>query len=264
MPNTIVESAGAPAALGIGTAEATVFSGLRVPSKARGLLAWQPIIHTTAPAAAESVFVVVGIRGADFHNQPQEVFAPVGGSHLGTIGGNNLRDPRWHRVNAALNGNETFDIYAEALDAMAGNARIGVNLLYSVERPVNPPLYSQCTRETAVGTAAGAVTGGSLTISQARKIVQLEGVATNSTVTADEPLSVNIALNSSAMTPQDQTFDVVADTVEATSGIQTAYPCIIPVDIDVHGSTIVIASTYTLRLALTAAGQAGHCVKWIR
>jgi hypothetical protein len=257
---------GAPAALGTGTDEAVISSSYKVPTSARNLMAIMPLVHTTAPAAAESVFVVVGIRGTDFKNQPFEIFAPIGGSHLGTIGGNIVRDPRWHQMNYKLTGNETFTIYAEALDAMAGNARIGMNFLYSDVAPSGrqPPIKSICSRETAVGTAATTFGGTAVTIQNGLRVISLEAAVTGSTVTADEPLSAHLNLNSTGFTPvNDVDVEMIADTIEATSGIQICYPTKAPIDVKIKGSTIQIVPTFTNRLALTAAGQGGFCLKYI-
>lgn len=259
-----ITSAGAPAAVGTGTSKVTIFSTFKVDSSARQLIAIQPIVHTTAPAAAESVFVIVGIEGSDFKNQPFKVFAPIGGAHLGTIGGNNLRNPRWHQMGAKLQGNETFKIFAQPLDAMAGNARVGVNFKFSDQPPSGTAIHSECVTQTSTGTTAGTASGETMTIQNGSRLIAIEGAVTSSTVTADEPLSVNIALNSTGFKPiNDFDFEIVGDTVEATSGIQTAYPFESTVDSSIVGATIQITSVYTLRLTLTAAGQAAYCIKYI-
>jgi len=252
----------AAAALGTGTAETNLSTTYKVPSAARELVAYMPFVYTTAPAAAESVVVVVGIRGSDYKKQPMEVFAPIGGAHLGTIGGNNLRDPRWHEVHSPLTGNETFTIYAEALDAMAGNAKVGVIFLYNDKYSGLPTIKSVCTRETAVQTI-GTNGTNTLSINGANHIHEIEGVATTSTVTADEPWDVGISLNSTGFESiNDVDFTAYSDTIEATSGIQTAYPIRVPVDLNVTSNAITINITYAPRLTLSAAGQAGICVKY--
>jgi hypothetical protein len=258
-----IESVGAPAALGTGTDEATLFSNYRVPSKARQIKKVMPIIHTTAPAAGESILAVLSIGGNDF-DTPYEILCPVGGSHLGTIGANNTEPPRWHEMNYKVNGNEKLDILGEALDAMAGNARIGMNIWYADYDPTLPTVKALCTREIAVATS-GRTVATAISLQNVKKIFQIEAAITGGVVTADEPLSANIALKSSNFNPINTIdFDLIGETVEATSGIQTCYGVKFPVELAITDTTIEIVPTVSTRLTLTAAGQAGICFKYTR
>lgn len=255
-----------PTATGTGTARTSINATYQVPSIARALVAVQPLITASAPATAESVLAILDFIGKDCTFQPCELPFPVGGSKLGAIDTPHVEAPRWFPVNAPLTGNEVWDVGVEPLDAMAGNGLAGANLIFDTVEPNVPLIKTASTRETATGTGTGEVTGSTITLSNASKIIELGGAVTGSTVAADQEHLAYMTLKSTGfhtITEHKFFLDAVQAIDTGTSGVVQTHLMRVPVDIDITVSSCVITSAIYITTAFATAGQFFHYMRYI-
>jgi hypothetical protein len=253
------------AAGGVAVARAVVENHL-VPDKAKMLLGWRPIDIPAVEAVAESSLSVFDISGPNYNFQPQEVFCGcVADSVLGATGGMFHSESEYYDVFAPVAGGETIAIGVEPLDAIAGNRRCGVEFTWTDVRPPLPVIRSLCSRETAVAAAAGINAGPALAITDAHELIEVGGAATHAAITAAEELNITLILKCTAWPVNEIRilFEPTGSVEVATPGGFNAYLTRRLERMKFSQPTATINADYDVDIALTAAGQAGHFIRWI-
>jgi hypothetical protein len=237
-----------------------------VPDKAKTLLGWRPIDCPAALAAAESGLAVFDIQGVNYNYQPQEVICGnTSGSLLAT--GTAIQAPsEYYDVFAPVAGGEIINVGVEPCDAEAVNRRSAAEFTWTdVRLPELPVIRSLCGREVAIAIAAvGEVPGVAMPITDAHELIEIGGCATESVNTALEELMVTLVLRCTAMPINEirAIFEPYAGTA-ITPGSNIAYVTRRAVSQKFSQASVTINSAYDVDIALAAAGQAVHYVRWI-
>jgi hypothetical protein len=237
-----------------------------VPDKAKTLLGWRAIDCAAAGAVAESGLAVFDIQGANYNYQPQEIICGnTSGSILAT--GTPLQAAsEYYDVFAPVAGGELINVGVEPCDAEAGNRRCAAEFTWTdVRLPELPTIRSLCGREVAIAIAAvGEVPGVAMPISDAHELIEYGGCATESVNTAAEELNVTLILRCTAM-PLNEirgVFEPYAGSA-ITPSSNIAYVTRRLARQKFSQTSVTITSAYDVDLALAAAGQAVHYVRWI-
>jgi len=236
-----------------------------VPDKAKTLLGWRPIETATAGAVAESMLSVFDIQGVNYNFQPQEVMCGnVAGSMLAT--GTPIQAPsEYYDVFAPVAGGEIINVGVEPLDALAGNRRSAAEFTWTDVRLPLPPIRSLCSREIAIAIAAvGEVAGLAMPITDAHQLVEVGGCATESVNTAAEELMVTLILRCTAL-PLNEIrclLEPYAGTA-VTPGSNAAYVARRLQRMKFSQTSVTVNSAFDVDIALAAAGQAAHYIRWI-
>jgi hypothetical protein len=255
------------AAGGAATAEATVES-YRIPDKARTLLGWRPIDGGNDLAVAESCVAVFSLTGSNYNYQPQEVVAGTTADAILKDGEYQYGQSEYYDVFAPVGGGETLTVNVEPADAIAGNRRDGVEFSWTDIRLPLPVIYSQCSREVAVGAAAGRVAGTTLNINNAHRLIEVGGIVTKAAVTLEEDLNVSLEIACTALTPIQTLrcmFDPVTPYADLTTdfGSAHAYLARRPQLLNFTSDRASITATFDLDVVQSAAGQGVHYIRWI-
>jgi hypothetical protein len=236
-----------------------------VPDKAKTLLGWRPIDVPAALAAAESTLAVFDIQGVNYNFQPQEVICGnTAGSLLAT--GTAIQAPsEYYDVFAPVAGGETINIGVEPLDALAVNRRSMAEFTWTDVRLPLPTIRSLCGREVAIAIAAvGEVPGVAMPITDAHQLIEVGGCATESANTALEELMVTLILRCTAL-PLNEIrvgFEPYAGS-QITPASNIAYVTRRVQRMKFSQRSVTVTSAYDVDLALAAAGQAVHYLRWI-
>lgn len=253
------------AAGGVALARAVVDAAFVVPDKARTLLGWRPIDYATAEAIAESALSVFDIVGQNYNFQPQEVICGnVAGSILAT-GGLLHSCSEYYDVFAPVKGGETWNIGVEPLDAIAGNRRSGAEFTWTDVRLPLPTIRSQCSREIAIAIAAvGEVAGLAMPITDAHELIEVGGCATQSVNTVFEELNITLVLRCTAMPMNEiRVMFEPCGCAGITPASSNAYVSRRVERMKFSQQSVTITSAFDVDVALAAAGQAAHYIRWI-
>jgi hypothetical protein len=236
-----------------------------VPDKAKTLLGWRPIETATAGAVAESMLSVFDIQGVNYNFQPQEVMCGnTAGSMLAT--GTPIQAPsEYYDVFAPVAGGEVINVGVEPLDALAGNRRSAAEFTWTDVRLPLPTIRSLCSREIAIAIAAvGEVAGLAMAITDAHQLIEVGGCATESVNTAAEELMVSLILRCTALPVNEirTVLEPYAGTA-VTPGSNAAYVTRRLQRMKFSQPSVTINSAFDVDIALAAAGQAAHYVRWI-
>jgi len=236
-----------------------------VPDKAKTLLGWRPIETATAGAVAESMLSVFDIQGVNYNFQPQEVMCGnTAGSMLAT-GTPIQAASEYYDVFAPVAGGEILNVGVEPLDALAGNRRSAAEFTWTDVRLPLPPIRSLCSREIAIAIAAvGEVAGLAMPITDAHQLIEVGGCATESVNTAAEELMVTLILRCTAL-PLNEircVLEPYAGTA-VTPGSNAAYVTRRVQRMKFSQPSVTINSAFDVDIALAAAGQAAHYIRWI-
>lgn len=250
---------------GVAVARAAINAAFPVPDKAKTLLGWRPIETATAGAVAESMLAVFDIQGANYNFQPQEVICGnTAGSMLAT--GTPIQAPsEYYDVFAPVAGGEVWNVGVEPCDALAGNRRSAAEFTWTDVRLPLPTIRSLCGREVAIAIAAvGEVAGVAMPITQAHTLIEAGGIATESVNTAAEELMVEFILRCTALPINEIRFpfEPYAGTA-VTPGSNIAYVTRRLQRMNFSQESVTINSAYDVDIALAAAGQAVHYIRWI-
>jgi hypothetical protein len=250
---------------GAAVARAAINAVFPVPDKAKTLLGWRPIETATAGAVAESMLSVFDIQGANFNFQPQEVMCGnTAGSILAT--GTPLQGPsEYYDVFAPVAGGETWNVGVEPLDALAGNRRSAAEFTWTDVRLPLPTVRSLCGREVAIAIAAvGEVPGVAMAITGAHELIEAGGCATESVNTAAEELMVEMILRCTALPINEIRFPFEPYAGSAiTPSSNIAYVTRRLQRMKFSQPSVTVTSAYDVDVALAAAGQAAHYIRWI-
>jgi len=219
-----------------GIDETTFVTDFQVPEIARELEFISLSLFDKAPSVAEGLAVIFSIGGKKFEGVPIELPFPIGGSHLGAIGARRMTPKQDWFVHLQVNGGETWNFLAEALDAVASNVFADVTLGWSTAPLGKPTIFSVMDRETAV-TGTTNNTLGSIDLVSATKVVEGFGyVIPAGVTTADMPIGGRILAKSATFEDQKEFSWGIEpmEGIEATSG-QMGAPSIYraPQDIDI-------------------------------
>jgi hypothetical protein len=237
-----------------------------VPDKARTLLGWRPIDRAMIAAVAESTLAVFDIQGQNYNFQPQEVICGnVAGSLLAS--GSTLNScSEYYDVFAPVKGGEVINVGVEPCDALGAGRRSGVEFLWTDVRLPLPVIRSQCSREIAIAIAAvGEVPGLAMPITDAHQLIEVGGCATESVNTAGEELNVTLILRCTGMNPLNEVrvmFDPYGAT-DITPGSSVTYVSRRCVRQMFSQPSVTLTSAFDVDIALAAAGQAVHYIRWI-
>lgn len=252
-----------------GTATArTKLEAHRVPDDARCLLGIRPVEYVADQAVAESQIAVFSIESGNYKFQPQEV---IGGVVAGPVLLNEgmLHTPsEYYDVFAPVSGGESIDIWIEPLDAIAGNRRSSVEFTWSNVKVPAPTIYSLCSREVSTGTTVGAVPGTTLDLTSTKVLVEVGAVCTSAALTIEEELWGSLKVKSSALgaiqetdillEPQGTIADLTAD-----EGPTMAYLARRAQWLPFKHRRASVSASFDLDVALSAAGQFAHMLRWI-
>jgi hypothetical protein len=251
---------------GAAVARAAINAAFAVPDKARTLLGWRAIETATAGAVAESMISVFDIQGANYNFQPQEILCGnTAGSILAT--GTPLQAPsEYYDVFAPVAGGEIWNVGVEPCDALAGNRRSAAEFTWTdVRLPELPTIRSVCGREVAIAIAAvGEVAGVAMPITEAHELIEAGGCATESVNTAAEELMVEMILRCTALPINEIRFPFEPYAGSAiTPSSNIAYVTRRLQRMKFSQPSVTITSAYDVDIALAAAGQAVHYLRWI-
>lgn len=250
---------------GAAVARAAINAVFPVPDRAKTLLGWRPIDVPAALAVAESTLAVFDIQGANFNYQPQEVLCGnTAGSILAT--GTAIQAPsEYYDVFAPVAGGEVINVGVEPLDALAVNRRSAAEFTWTDVRLPLPVIKSLCGREVAIAIGAvGEVPGVAMPITGAHELIEAGGCATESINTALEELMVEMILRCTVLPINEIRFDFepyAGSQITPSSNI--AYVTRRLQRMKFSQESVTITSAYDVDLALAAAGQAVHYIRWI-
>jgi hypothetical protein len=254
------------AAGGAALARAVINAAFPVPDAARMLLGWRGIDCAAAGAVAESGLVVFDIQGQNYNFQPQEIICGnVSGSILAT--GTPLPGPsEYYDVFAPVKGGELWNVGVEPCDAEAGNRRDAIEFTWTDVRLPLPTIRSQCSREIAIAIAAvGEVVGLAMPITDAHKLIEVGGCATESVNTAAEELNGTLVLRSTGFKVAQEIrclFEPYSGS-QITPSSNIAYVTRRMERQDFKQPSVTITAALDVDLALAAAGQYIHYIRWI-
>lgn len=213
--------------LGTGTAK-TQLSGDRsgnatnyqLPAWARSILAVRPWLSELTPTAGQSVLATVKLESDDLGIKDYETFAQPLGSVLGATatflepGQNFVQYP----VNFPCNGGENMQFFGVPQIANTVAPRMGATIWISDQPPGLNPVRCKVTgtagggaSTTSTGTAAGRVTGGTISISGGvtqpelpqgsvgRRIKAVYGIVTSGTIVASDTITGWFELSSAEL-----------------------------------------------------------------
>lgn len=239
-----------------------------VPDAARILLGIRPVEIAADGAVAESQVAVFSIESGNYKFQPQEVICGcVSGPVLAT-GGLMPRLSEYFDVFAPVNGGEQIDVWEEPIDAIAGNRRASVEFTWANVRPPVPVIYSLCSREVASGTSVLAAAGTSLSITNAGTLIEIGAVCTQAALTVEEEMWASLKIKSTALDqvqetdillePQSAIVDSTADENSTVAGLARR-----GVWMPFKNKTATVTADFDMDVAVTAAGQFVHMIRWI-
>lgn len=252
---------------GTATAEATLEQH-RVPDAARMLIGWRPVEYAADQAVAESMVSVFSIAGGNYNYQPQEVICGCIGDSILATGGILQQPSEYYDVFAPVSGGEQIDINIEPLDAIAGNRRASVELWWSDIRIPVPVIRSKCSREVATGTAAGAVSGTSLDITNTHQLIEVGGVISHAAHTVEEEAWASCKLICTGWKPI-QTLKFLLEPAGAIADLTVDENTTLAIlarratRLFFKTDRATVTCEFDMDVALTNAGQLAHYLRWI-
>jgi hypothetical protein len=172
----------------------------------------------------------------------------------------------YYDVFAPVKGGEVINVGVEPCDALGAGRRSGVEFLWTDVRLPLPTIRSQCSREIAIAIAAvGEVPGLVMPITDAHQLIEVGGCATESVNSAGEELNVTLILRCAAMKPVNEVrvmFDPYGAT-DITPGSSVTYVSRRTVRQKFSQPSVTLTSAFDVDIALAAAGQAVHYIRWI-
>lgn len=244
----------------------TQIENMYVPDKAKMLLGWRPLDGATALAAAESQLAVFDISGGNFNFQPQEVICGnVAESILGALGHTEPAPSEYYDVFAPVAGGKQISIGIEPCDAIAGNRRSSAEFTWTDKRLNLPVIRSKCSREVAIGAAAGIAAGTTLSITNAHELIEVDAVVTHAAIAADEEFHNDLILKCTALPvneirigldPAGLIFGVALDSPASylTRRLQR---------LKFSQQSVQVFADFDVDVLIAAAGQGVHCIRWI-
>lgn len=267
------------AALGTGVARGQISATYAIPQRASALIAVSPATVPAAPSAAEGVAGVFDIIGNNFGYQPIELFTPIAGGKLGTVDEVRTTPQEWWPVRVPVTPQATYDYGTESYESHSGNARIFADLMYAtwpgdiktaaeLKGLIGPVINSLAQREQSVD-GAGDSAGGSLTLADAKELVEYSGlIISGGVVVADEEFVVDATVRSDALSPIQQ-FRVGLASVGAIEAVAGTQPIseltrVLTPGMQFTTKTPTINFTYNLDVDVTNAGLAGSLLRYLK
>jgi len=267
------------AAQGTGVARAQISATYAIPQRASALIAISPATVPAAPSAAEGVAGVFDIIGNNFGYQPIELFTPIAGGKLGALDEVRTTPQEWWPTRIPVTPQATYDWGVESYESLSGNGRSFVDLMYAtwpgqiktadeLKGLIGPVINSLAQREQAVD-GAGDSAGGSLTLADAKELVEYSGlIISGGVVTADEEFVVDCTVRSDALSPIQQFRVGLASVgpIEATSGAQpiSELTRVLTPGMLFTTKTPTVNFTYNLDTDVTNAGLAGSLLRFLK
>lgn len=245
-----------------------VFEQPYVPTIARMLLGWRPIENVTDGAVEESLLSVFSLSGSNYRWQPQEVICGTLGDSILLTSNILIAHSEYYDVFAPVSGGEQIDANVEPCDAIAGNRRSSIEFTWSDVRIDVPVIYSQCSREIAVGAAAGIVAGTTITISGGKKLIEVGAVHTHAAITIEEESTTQCVIKSTGLHPVNElkfSLEPVGGVNDEAvdEGAPLAHLARRTQRLSIQKETAVVTCDFDVDVALSAAGQAVHMLRWI-
>ena len=240
----------------VGTTEDTETSvqTFTVPSAAREIVSIRGHIVAEAPSAAEGLACKFSLAGQDFRNRPYNFLSEIGGNHLGSIGGSPYAvQPHFFRANLPCQPGSTIGVSATPLTSLTGNGEALIDVVWSTKPTGLRPVQRLASSATASSTASG----GSITVVDAHKIVDLcYAYIPDGVLVADEEVTSRLTLNSGALEEiQQLSLGNAVHGIEATSGISWTNLMRCNVDILVRDNPCVFTSSLALQSSSTNADR---------
>lgn len=191
----------APATLGTGVARLSLGTNNK-PSESRNLIEITPwYAQAGAFTAAESVFVTTELTSVSVKDiLPKRIVNPAIMSGLGATFATLTPILQAYECNTPLQSgsNDIIEAFGQSYVANTVAPVMGLELHYSDSTPSKPQMYyERVENETAAGTAATSVTGGTITINGGTRLQVLGGEIAGATVTASESYVASLQFNSS-------------------------------------------------------------------
>lgn len=244
------------------------FEQPNVPDIAKMLLGWRPIENITDSAAAESMISVFSLDGPNYKYQPQEVIAGTCGDSYLLTSNLLLGASEYYDVFAPMKGGAEFNANAEPCDAIAGNRRVAAEFTWTDVLINLPVIMSQCSREVALGAAAGVAAGTTFNIGDAHELIEVGGVHTHAAITIEEEITTSLIVKCTALSPLQETsviFEPVAPVGDeaADEGAAMARLARRPQMLKFKTESANVLNDLDVDVLLSAAGQAVHYIRWI-
>ncbi len=264
-PDVVPAGAVNATAAGTGTSRTSITTTYPVPNSAVELLAWAPMLCSTADAAADSKFAMFDIQGTSFKRQPQQVVGPVGSVAL-SVGSTRFTPMEWFNTFAPVVQGDQYDFGVTPLVANAHNMKAGVTLLYSTIPTGKKTIFSQVSSVNAFKNA-GANSTGTLTLSAASLLYELmSAVSPEAAAVGNENQILTHTAQSGSFDPI-QSINYSSDPpaqITATSG-DTQVPQIsrfMPLGTRFKQPNALITFTSNLDVATTNNLNVAHCVRY--
>ena len=187
-------------AAGTGTSRTSITTTQPVPNGAQELLAFAPMLCSTADAAADSKFAMFDIQGTSFKRQPQQVIGPVGSVVL-SVGATRFTPMEWWNTYAPVVQGDQYDYGVTPLVANSHNMKAAATLMYSTIPSGKATIFSQVGAVNAF-KAAGSNSSGTLTLSAASQLVEVaSGVSPEAAAVAQENQRLTHNMTSGSLDP---------------------------------------------------------------
>lgn len=264
-PDVVPAGAVNATATGTGTARQSITTTYPVPNSAVELLAWAPLLCSTADAAADSKFAMFDIQGTSFKRQPQQVLGPVGSVVL-SAGSTRFTPMEWFNTFAPVVQGDQYDFGVTPLVANTHNMKAAVTLLYSTVPSRKATIFSQVSAVNAIKNA-GQNSTGTLTLSAANLLYEImSGVCPEAAAVAQEIQILTHTVTSGSLTPI-QTFNYSSDPpaqIAATSG-DTQVPQIsrfMPLGSSFKQPNPLLTFTSNIDVATSNNLNVAHCIRY--
>lgn len=252
-------------ATGTGTARTSIATTYPVPNSAQELLAFAPMLCSTADAAADAKFAMFDIQGTSFKRQPQQVLGPIGSVVL-SVGSTRFTPMEWWNTYSPVVQGDQYDFGVTPLVANAHNMKAAVTLMYSTIPSMKSTIFSQVNTVSAIKNA-GSNSTGTLTLSAANQLVEVAtGVSPEAAAVAQENQILTHNMTSGSLDPI-QSINWSSDPpaqIAATSG-DTQVPQIsryLELGLRFKQPNPLLTFTSYIDVATTNNLNVAHCVRY--
>jgi len=188
-----------PTSIGTGVAK-TSLGTITKPEEVQSLIEFVPYYAPAgAVTAGESMLLETALESNSVNLLPKRIINPVIQAGLGATFATMIPMLEAWNCNTPLTAGATPQIQAFGQSQIANTVApsMGVAFHWSNSRPTNPEVfYQKSDNETATGTAATTVSGGSFTINDGKMLKSVFGAVSSGTVTASSSILCSMQFNS--------------------------------------------------------------------
>lgn len=189
--------------LGTGTTK-TRLNGdknVKLPEAARQIVAVKPYLSIDTPTTLQSVWGQLSLESDDFKITPYQVLAGIIGSSIDKAGVNIGTLPETWPVNVEIPGGGELKVYGTALVANTAAPQMGCEIIISDRRPTVPQVRAKMGTITSTGTAAAEVEGTAFSFTGGRRLIEIYGGVSLTTVATTVGVSGYFRFQSSEFRP---------------------------------------------------------------